>query len=262
MIGKASVRKVIKNKRQLLTVVSAVFIISALMLTGIFSYFHSEDVVTNKLTGMNGSVLLREPEWDSRGQKMAAASEPGMNIPKDPYALNDGETDLYIRLKMTVRLADFDGTGKTDAYKEDFRYTAAQRLKPIVEAIKLNASETDDTAFVTLDPTGNVSAWTVTTGNTLYYTDGANHGDNESLVYYFYYTAGSTDSEGAPLMAAVKPGDATAKLFRRIELPIYKKDYLGVFDQGYDIDILAEGIPAADMPVLKAAEAAEKITEE
>ncbi len=39
-----------------------------LCITGILSYFHSEDAVSNRMTAISGSVMLAEPEWDSRGQ--------------------------------------------------------------------------------------------------------------------------------------------------------------------------------------------------
>ena len=49
-------------------------------------------------------------------------------------------------------------------------------------------------------------------------------------------------------MKIVKPKESTKELFDHIDIPIYKKDYLGVFDQPYDIILEAEGIPAANYP--------------
>ena len=39
-----------------------------------------------------------------------------------------------------------------------------------------------------------------------------------------------------------------ADLFDYVAVPIYKEDYLGVFDQPYTITVQAEGIPAANYP--------------
>ena len=75
-----------RNRRQKITLLVAAFLVYITALTGVFSYYHSEDAVTNRFVGRYGSVTIREPAWDSTGQAMAAASEPGMEIPKDPGA--------------------------------------------------------------------------------------------------------------------------------------------------------------------------------
>ena len=108
------------NKRQMLTATALVFIVYVLLLAGIFSYYHSEDTVTNKYIAKNTSVKLLEPEWDTVGQNKAKASEPGMIIPKNPYARNEGQNNLYIRLKMTLSLGRFDASGRYPEYAADF----------------------------------------------------------------------------------------------------------------------------------------------
>ena len=56
------------------------------------------------------------------------------------------------------------------------------------------------------------------------------------------------DDDNLPLeaehtqMAVLKPGVGTPKLFSGLVCPIYKKDYLTVFDQSYTINVYAEGI--------------------
>ena len=247
---KAAVKKFFTaNWRQKLTLLSSGFIIYVILLTGIFSYFHSEDTVTNRLDAKSGSVTVHEPAWDKEGQKMAQASEPGMKIPKNPFGTNDGQVDEYIRLKMTVTLDDFDDTSKTDTYITKYSYSNAERLDPIINALRLigkddNGQETND-PFLVLNTTGTVSNWSITTNNIYYYTDGSNHsGNDDELVFYFYYKADNTDGK----LRAVKPGNSTAELFQRVDIPIYKKDYLGVFDQGYTVTIQAEAIPAVNYP--------------
>ena len=88
------------GKRQKLTILFALFIFNILLLSGIFAYFQSKDEVTNRYHAKNAVVRLLEPDWDSVGQNLAKASEPGMTIPKNPYAKNEGQNDLYIRLKI------------------------------------------------------------------------------------------------------------------------------------------------------------------
>ena len=95
-----------KNKRQKLTILAVGFIVYVLALSGIFSYFHGSDAVTNRISAAQGSVTIQEPNWDSTGQYKARASEPGMKIEKDPSGYNNGQVDLYIRLKMTIELSN------------------------------------------------------------------------------------------------------------------------------------------------------------
>ena len=68
--------------------------------------------------------------------------------------------------------------------------------------------------------------------------------DAENDIYYFYFTHGNSAQE----MERVLPQQGTTDLFDHIEIPIYKKDYFGVFDQEYNIILEAEGIPAANYP--------------
>jgi hypothetical protein len=57
-------------------------------------------------------------------------------------------------------------------------------------------------------------------------------------------------------MKLVKPQESTKELFNHIDIPVYKKDYFGVFDQPYNITLEAEGVPASNYPNgLTAAEA-------
>ena len=219
------------------------------MLTGIFSYFHSEDVATNRLRSASGSVTVHEPKWDSEGQYMARASEPGMKIPKDPYGVNDGQVDLYIRLKMTVSLDPFKTDGKTETYKSEYNdntgteiindtnkaaENSKRRMNGVLSAIKTSS----DGNLFSWDGTGNI----IDCLNDNFVMKTAE--ESGKTVYYFYYTGGDTDKK----MCAVKPGEATAELFHQIDIPIYKKDYLGVFDQEYSITIQAEGIPVDGVP--------------
>ena len=225
---KAFVRDVFsKRKRQKITILSAVFIVYVMLLSGIFAYFHSEDKVSNRLEAKNGSVTIQEPNWDSDGQYKAKAVEPGMTIEKDPSGINNGQIDVFIRLKMTVKADSY--TKKNDTYDSAFHYTEAERVSAILAALKLANS----TPF--LDGTS--------TNNPDYIMDTATDEDDKT-VYYFYYTGGDAEQK----MKAVKPNERTTDLFDHLDVPIYKKDYYGVFDQDFDIYLTAEGIPASNYP--------------
>ncbi len=47
-------------------------------------------------------------------------------------------------------------------------------------------------------------------------------------------------------MCRVAPYESTMELFQRVDIPEYKKDYLGVFDLPYKITVQAEGIPVGN----------------
>lgn len=241
-----------KEKRRNLLLLLAFLVIYVLVLRGIFAYLQSEDTVSNRMTGKNGSVTLLEPAWDSKGQAMAAKSEPGMQIPKNPYGWNDGQVDLFIRLRMTVSLGDFKAAGKTQSYRDayaDAEGRDARRLREIVKAIRFVDGDTDVPLLTLDDSASDVQSWTAAAcANGLFFCDGENEAENgSSLVFYFYYTAGDTLGENA-MMRAVQPGAGTAELFQRVDIPVYKADYLGVFDQPYTVTVEAEGIPAGAYP--------------
>jgi hypothetical protein len=254
-----------KGKRQKLTMLAAGFVVYVLLLSGIFAYFHSEDSVANRLKSKNGSVTIQELNWDSSGQYKARASEPGMRIEKDPSGYNEGQADLYIRLKMTITLAEFDETNKSqtyiDNYKDNFdseteaavtnAERTARRLESIVNQIKL----VDGTQFITLnkqDNETNVSEWKIAACNNDNFQIELNAANNlktgNQLEFYFYYTGGDKNADNEDIMRIVQPKESTEELFDYIDIPIYKKDYLGVFDQKYTITLEAEGIPAANYP--------------
>lgn len=221
------------RKRQLITAAAAFFIVYVLLMSGIFSYFHSKDSVTNRMNAKGGSVTIYEPSWDSSGQFKAKASEPGMKIEKDPYGYNNGQSDVFIRLKMTIDTSNY--TAKNETYAVNFPDDKSKRTAAILSAIKLENGDPLINGTVTNNPDFIMSAVV----------------ENEKTVYYFYYTGENSDT-----MKLVKPQESTKELFNHIDIPVYKKDYFGVFDQPYNITLEAEGVPASNYPNgLTAAEA-------
>jgi hypothetical protein len=221
------------RKRQLITAAAAFFIVYVLLMSGIFSYFHSKDSVTNRMNAKGGSVTIYEPSWDSSGQFKAKASEPGMKIEKDPYGYNNGQSDVFIRLKTTIDTSNY--TAKNETYAVNFPDDKSKRTAAILSAIKLENGDPLINGTVTNNPDFIMSAVV----------------ENEKTVYYFYYTGENSDT-----MKLVKPQESTKELFNHIDIPVYKKDYFGVFDQPYNITLEAEGVPASNYPNgLTAAEA-------
>lgn len=232
------------RNRQLLTTISAGFTVYVLLAAGIFSYFHSEDAVTNRFSAPNGSVTLIEPNWDSTGSDMAAHSEPGMHILKDPTGLNDGEIDLYIRLVLTLDASRY--TAKNDDYAQAFPDDEVTRVNRILDHIMLENGGTS-APFLQRDAESNPDVC----GNSAYYFEPVNHGTPQKPVYYFYYI-GTNTGENPELQVVPPDGRTEPALFDYVDIPTHKKDYFGVFDQPYTITVKAEGIPAVNHPGLKA----------
>ena len=246
---RAAVKKTfMNNRRQIITVAAAFFVMIALLLTGIFSYYHSEDEVTNTFKTDGMGVKLLEPEWDRVGEDKAKASRPGMTVPKDPYALNSGQTDLYIRLKMTVSLSKFNSEGKSREYAADLNSTP-RRMNSVLNAIELKNGSTTTPLFSWSSKTGEISGWELAADcqNPQFYmvnagTETLSDG-SYNQTFYFYYITGEKDGANSKLKT-VAPNESTCELFDQLSLPVYKKDYLGVFDQDYNITIEAQAVPA------------------
>ena len=234
------------NRQTMMLPAAVVIIVCILCMSGIFPYSRSGETAINQLTVADGSVTIQEPAWDAEGQSMAEHTEPGMLIPKNPSGINNGNTDLYIRLKMTVELKDFDETGKSQTYIDNYKDNnnpdtastntarAQRRLDSILKAIKCKDSNNSVYDFLTWDTTEN--KWIC--NNNKFYFDSTNYGTVSKAVYYFYFTGTQNNA-----MEKVEPLGETDELFSYVDIPVYKKDYLGVFDQKFDIILEAQGIP-------------------
>ena len=105
----------------------ALLLVLAIMLsslTGISAYFTDTDTATNTFTVGEVSIDLQEPSWDGDTD-----TTPNMTTPKDPQVLNDGVSDAFVFLEVSVPyadnivIADADGTKNTAATAELFTYT-------------------------------------------------------------------------------------------------------------------------------------------
>ncbi len=209
------IRKKIK-KSTALTIATASILITALTM----AYFTSSDAVTNRFTSGSPSVAIAEPKWDSGGFEKAQKSAPGMKIDKDPRGVNNGDTDMYIRIRMIIR-------GNV-AKPEDIVKAIQTNGVQLVKNVPVNENYSNNPEFIGKQIT-------------------------ENKEYLFYYIS----SDGK--MKSVSPSDETAVLFDHIEIPVYKPDYQGTFDKNYSIELTAEGLPVAsfnDVPDITEFEAA------
>ncbi|MBR6418703.1 MAG: hypothetical protein IKS42_00040 [Oscillospiraceae bacterium] len=241
MTQKLSLRRLLRKDDRRKLLIALLFLLAVILLTkGMFALLHSTDSSTNRFKSTNlGNIVLLEPTWDSTGHDMAMTAEPGMVIPKDPYAVNDSQLNMYIRLKFTVKLGEFDDSDKTEKYKEEFNADTDERDQRRLRGILSAIMQEEGTAFVSAETSAaQTEDWTVLSLNPAFAADPQNYGEaDDELVYYFYYIADTGN------MAVTAPGAATPELFDHLVMPVYKKEWLGVFDQPYSITVAAEGLP-------------------
>lgn len=272
-----------RTKRMYLRVLMVLLalILYYLVLATSFAFFTSVDTVTNRFLAKSIGLTLHEPGWEQTGQQMASAMEPGMVIPKDPYASNTGALDMVVRFKLTVRL------GESRASLPEANQTHPGLLTPADDtdrkiAILRSLVTSDDKPFLTIEPaagdtpTGNQALIHADNGRRYtvsYYAAsqdsyGSEYGSflleavddddsAEAFDLYLYYIGGNpiggtgrymTDAQGNPFtqqqtqLAVLSAGASTPRLFNQMVCPIYKKDYLTVFDSAYDVNVSVEGI--------------------
>ena len=184
---------------------------------------------------------------------MAQQSEPGMDIPKDPRGYNDGDIPLYIRLSMRIRLSAADNRNLEGSDEYGGNYVGQpdkiKRMKAVIGAIMLDNEHSisgKEEPFITVATTDpEIKNWRVLScNNKLFYCDMENHSKNSDEVEYWFYYTGEAGSDPHQLkMERVDPANETAQLFQQISVPVYKREYYGVFDQKYQIFLKAEGVP-------------------
>lgn len=196
-----------KTRRQRFTAV-AVFVSAGILLAvGVFAYFNSSDMVTNRFQSGLLSLAIAEPAWDETGKEKAKTSLPGMEIEKDPRGVNDGEGDMYVRIRVTIRTTD-----------------AAQDASKILQALSFQ----------------NVRLWNAAAENNS--TNSSFWGvkdTKEKNSYLFYYC----DTKNGNKMISVPPSGETAVLFDEVIIPKLKPEYKDTFDHNYTIELVAEGLP-------------------
>ena len=244
-----------KNRQQRLTALALLIIVNVLLTTGVFAYFHSSDFVTNRITAEQTppeqplpdertSVILKEPQWYEKGMEKASAFEPGMTIEKNPYAYNDGESDIYVRIKMTISVEESqnENLNAVTANDSEIRKLSATEVRDrILKSLMLSDGKTPLVA--TIDSDGEIEInHSLFSSETAVPCDYAVEKESD-FTYYFYFVNQAQTAVDTSEMIVLHPEESSAELFCYVDIPVYKKDYLGVFDQGYEITLIAEAVP-------------------
>jgi hypothetical protein len=206
-------------------------------------------VVTNKHKATEINIKLFEPEWDSTGMAKAMVMEPGMTIEKDPYVYNDSEDDVYIRMKLVIKIPD---STASDGYR-------------VIDPTTISNSTTDSGDTSGADSTSSIKLTDSQIYdiiiNSIYCNIGeknvklAEADENGSYVSnhpkyvleggWFYYKYNSTDSSATELTyIKVASKSNTDTLFDYITIPVLKSEYIGVFDSGLQIEVIAQAVSA------------------
>ncbi len=211
------------NKKQAAVVSGLVFAIGLLICGLSIAFFSNRDVVTNQQKAKEITIRLMEPEWKETGEAKAAKLEPGMVIEKDPYVLNESEDDVYIRMKIVIK-----GRDENAEYGE---LTAdSERCQAIWKAIYCKTSGTgggtegDTDGICLLDENG------VSQNPDFVYENG----------WFYYKKAGETD-----VYTMVASGESTTRLFDNLQIPVLKKEYNGIFDTDFQIEVIAQAVSGA-----------------
>lgn len=168
------------NKKRLLTLALALCLTAILAIGGTIAYFTDQDSAVNTFT-MGAGVSIDLFEHDDDGKEVDARTYggvlPGVCYAKDPTVRNDGETDAWIRVNVTLTSYDI------------FRAAAALHGVTDLSAIFSGHDESKWTrASITEDAAAN------------------------SITYSYYYNASVAAGElTAPLFTGVTiPGSFTA----------------------------------------------------
>lgn len=203
--------KIKSNKKTAVLSCVLVFAVGLLICGLSIAFFSGRDAVTNKATSKEITIKLLEPKWLETGEEKASKMEPGMIIEKDPYTYNASEDDVYVRMKIVIKAMD-------DNAEYVILDTDAEKYKAIMNVIYCGTGTASDDNLV---------------------KDGKSQ--NKSFVLdddgWFYYK----DEYG---YIAVAPGEGTTTLFDYLKLPVLKSEYNGIFDSGFQIEVIAQAVSA------------------
>lgn len=203
--------KIKSNKKTAVLSCFLVFAVGLLICGLSIAFFSGRDVVTNKATSKEITIKLLEPKWQETGEEKASKMEPGMTIEKDPYTYNASEDDVYVRMKIVIKAMD-------DNAEYVILDSDTEKYKAIMNVIYCGTGTASDVNLV---------------------KDGISQ--NESFVLdndgWFYYK-----KDGKYISLA--PGKSTTTLFDYLKLPVLKSEYNGIFDSGFQIEVIAQAVSA------------------
>ncbi len=222
-----------KSNSGILLAVCTLFLATGLLVASpTLAFFTSQDEVTNRVQAYAPEIELIELSWVTSGQADAEAAVPGDVIAKDPAVYNTSDAAVYVR--MNIQVVDKSGTD----------ITTTDRGKAILNAlyVEYTDSSTNTPLFYTVDYDTNPSTLASNNQYFYYYDE-----DTDTSTYdgWFYYVT-STDPYTAPTtytsLALLSPGETTATLLETLVIPVLKSEYVGIFDEYYDIVVTAQAI--------------------
>ena len=174
------IRQLLNSKKYIIMVFAAlVFVSCILFMSDIFSYSRSSETAGNKLTVSKGAVELLEPDWETTGQYKAQYTEPGMLIDKDPLGKNIGNVDLYIRLKMTIKVDTLENC------RLENPPSYSERIDAIANELRLNTKDANNNYLSLLYKDENDELKSRNSSFVL--GEIVNSSNEKERVYYFYY---------------------------------------------------------------------------
>jgi len=193
--------------------ICVLFVAVGLLVCGLtIAYFSSRDVVTNKHQANDVRILLQEPEWLETGMMDAAVMQPGMCIEKDPKVYNDGESGVYVRMKIIIKCKDENGNFVT-VDSNDSRYQAIRNA-------------------ICVDAAGTQKLLSNETGSVVSHNDAFIYNNDDDWFYY------KTESGFTVLEA----GTYTSPLFQSFIVPVLKTEYNDLLDSEFRIQIAAQAV--------------------
>ena len=98
------------------TAIVLVVVVLAMLFTGMsLAYFTDEKEAENVFVFGDVSIELKEPGWQPGDDGVMEDVFPGMQFAKDPYIVNTGDADAYIRMGVEMNPAVLqDLTGGSD----------------------------------------------------------------------------------------------------------------------------------------------------
>lgn len=150
-------------------------------------------------------IALLEPDWTSTGQFQAAAMQPGMDIYKNPFAVNLAEDECIVRMKIEISVGGTVLVEGSEAY----------------DAIMSSIVYYNGSDILSYDDIGSYESYNTTEFE---YYDG-----------WYYYTGGGENC------VQLAQGDRTAELFTDVVIP-YTTALYQYFEKGFTINVIAEAM--------------------
>ncbi len=221
-----------KSNSGILLAVCTLFLATGLLVAGpTLAFFTSQDEVTNRVQAYAPEIELIELNWVTSGQADAKSAVPGDEIAKDPAVYNTSDAAVYVRMKIQVM----------DENGDDI--TTTERGKAILNALYVEYTDSTTTPlFYTVDYDTDPSTLASNNQYFYYYDEDTATSTYDGWFYYVTGTASYTAPTTNTTLAVLDPGETTATLLEKLVIPVFKSEYVGTFDEYYDIVVTAQAI--------------------